>query len=77
MDIKNKIIELSNGEKYIVAGSIDFLNRNFLLLGKVILETEEVEDLEIYEKINNSIEKVLDEELIDNLKQVFITNGEE
>ena len=75
MDIKNKIIELSNGEKYIVAGSIDFLNRNFLLLGKVILETEEVEDLEIYEKINNNIEKVLDEELIDNLKQVFITNG--
>ena len=77
MDIKDKIIELSNGEKYIVADSIDFLNRNFLLLGKVILEAEEVEDLEIYEKINNNIEKVLDEELIDNLKQVFIKNGEE
>lgn len=77
MDIKNKIIELSNGEKYIVADSINFSNRNFLLLGKVILETEEIEDLEFYEKINDSVQKVLDEKLIENLKQVFNVNGEE
>ena len=74
MDIKNKIIELGNGEKYIVADSIVYADRTFLLLGKVILETEDVEDIQIYELINNSIEKVLDEELVENLNKIFAMN---
>lgn len=74
MDMKNKIIELSNGEKYIVADSVTYADRTFLILGKVVLETEDVQDFAIYEMINNSVEKVLDEELIENLKKVFEMN---
>ena len=72
--MKDKIIELRNGQKYIVADEVNYANRTFLLLGRVILETEEVEGLEIYEMIDKSVEKVLDEELIENLKQVFAMN---
>lgn len=72
--MKNKIIELGNGEKYIVADEINYAGRTFLLLGKVILEIEDIEGLEIYEMINNSVEKVIDEELIENLKKIFEMN---
>ena len=72
--MKDKIIELSNGEKYVVADEVNYANRTFLMLGKVILETEEIEELEIYEKIDNNVEKVLDEELIDNLIKIFEMN---
>lgn len=73
MDIKDKIIELSNGEKYVVAESITYLDRTFLLAGKVLGE-EDLEDLEMFELIDNKIEKVLDEELIQNLQQIFAMN---
>lgn len=73
MDIKDKIIELNNGEKYVVAESITYLDRTFLLAGKVLGE-EDLEDLEMFELIDNKIEKVLDEELIQNLQQIFAMN---
>ena len=47
MDIKNKIVELKNGEKYVVADSITYSNRT-----------------------------LLDEELSENLKQIFAMNLE-
>ena len=74
MDIKNKIIELANGKKYIVADTVIYADRRFMILGEVMLETEDLGEFAIYEKIDNRVEKVLDEELIENLKKVFQMN---
>ena len=74
MDIKNKIVELKNGEKYVVADSITYSNRTFLLVGKLL--GEEIDTLEICELVGKKIEKILDEELSENIKQIFAMNLE-
>lgn len=69
----NKIIELTNDEKYLVIKEVMYSNRHFLLLGKVIGNEDDIsDDLEIYERINSEIIKVDNKELFDMLMDNFL-----
>lgn len=69
----NNIIELTNGEKYLVIKESNYSNRHFLLLGKVIGNEDDIDDdLEIYEQINSEIVKVDNKELFDMLMDNFL-----
>lgn len=81
MDIKYKILELDNNEKYIVADSITYSSRTFLYLGKLNdLEDDVSEEFELYELLNGEgssrIEKVSDENLKSVLDMIFKTQNQ-
>lgn len=77
MEIKENIIQLDNGEEYVVVDTISFSNRNFLLAGKVLNE-QEIDDLKVFEMITNDdshiIIEIKDEQLCEKLYQIF--NGD-
>lgn len=79
MDIKNKILELENNEKYIVVDSLTYSNRTFVYLGKI--NDNDVSDIfELFELKNDSgvskIEKVQDENLKRVLDMIFKTQNQ-
>ena len=81
MDIKYKILELDNNEKYIVADSITYSNRTFLYLGKINDTEDNVSDeFELYELLSESnsskVEKVQDQNLKNVLDMIFKTQNQ-
>lgn len=80
MDIKNKILELENNEKYIVIDSLTYSNRLFIYLGKINENESDVSDkFELFELKNDSgvsrVEKVKDEHLNSILNMIFTTQN--
>lgn len=71
--MENKIIELDNNEKYIVADTITYNEQVFLILGK-IKKKEEVDDLIFAELIGNKVKKITDENTINQLKEIYKLN---
>lgn len=81
MDIKYKILELENNEKYIVADSITYSNRTFLYLGKLNDNEDNVSDeFELYELLSESdsskVVKVEDQNLKNVLDMIFKTQNQ-
>lgn len=71
--MENKIIELDNNEKYIVADTITHKNQTFLILGKIKKE-DEIDDLVFAELIGNKVKKINDENTINQLKEIYKLN---
>lgn len=72
MDVRNKTITLNNNEKYVVLDIVNYINRSFLLLTKVINEGDNI-DKQLYVAENND-EKVIfvkDQLLIDEIIRLF------
>lgn len=75
MDLKNKMITLNNDEKYIVVDIMNYANRQFLLMDKVINNEELEENFVITELKDNHINIINDESIIDELKSLFINKN--
>lgn len=73
MSIINMIIELANGEKYIVADEIRYLNKEYLLLGKVV-DDDIVGELKYFEKIDRKINPLNNIEVEKVLKEITKLN---
>lgn len=72
MNIKSKTITLDNNEKYVVLDMIDYINRNFVILTKIINDGDNIDNqLYIAEIIGNQINFVNDQLLIDEVIRVF------
>lgn len=74
--MKNTVIELENGSEYLVIDEVSYSDRLFLLLGKVVPGTEDIEEeLNIYEKKDDdTIEKIENDELKTYLMDTFLSN---
>ena len=71
MDLKSKMITLDNNEKYVVVDVMNYANRQFILLDKIIGEASLEENFEIAEFSNNQVKFINDEELKKELNILF------
>ena len=74
MDLKDKIIELDNKEKYIVIDSLPFSEKTILILGKLSKKEDDVSDLVFTEMVDNKVKKITDEEIINKIKEMYVNN---
>lgn len=73
MEDKNlNVIELENNIKLPVIDEINYQNRNFILVGVLNKEgTDILEDLYVYERIENKIVEIEDNHLLEVVMQTF------
>lgn len=73
MEDKNlNVIELDNNIKLPVVDEINYQNRNFILVGVLNKEeTDILEDLYVYERIENKIVEIEDNHLLEAVMQTF------
>ena len=66
------IVELDNGLKFVVIDAINYNGRTFVLLGKLNETLDDVVgDLSVYEKKEDKITVIEDNELLDKLVKTF------
>lgn len=73
MDLKDKIIELDNNEKYVVADLINLSNKMILVLGK--LDEENITEILFAEFTNGKVKKIINQEFVEELKNVYKLNS--
>ena len=66
------MVELENGTKYAVLDAINYNNRTFVLLGKLNETLDDLNgDLAVFEKIEDKISVIDDNELLEKLVKTF------
>jgi hypothetical protein len=72
MEKEYDVVELENGIKLPVVDAINYKDRTFLLVGILNEEQNDIEDnLYVYEKINDQIVEIEDNDLLEKLMQTF------
>jgi hypothetical protein len=72
MEKEYDVVELENGIKLPVIDAINYKDRTFLLVGILNEEQNDIEDnLYVYEKINDQIVVIEDNDLLEKLMQTF------
>lgn len=71
MEKEYDVVELVNGVRVAVVDAINYHNRIFLLVGKLDKEDNISEELQVFEKIDDEISEVNDNDLVEKLIQTF------
>lgn len=70
MNLRNRMLTIDNGDKYVVIDDIQYLNKKYLLLGKVIEEDID-ENLLVAEYNDDKVTFVNNEILKEELLRLF------
>lgn len=71
MEKEYDVVELVNGVRVAVVDAINYHNRIFLLVGQLDKEDNISEELQVFEKIDDEISEVNDNDLLEKLIQTF------
>lgn len=72
MEKEYEVIELDSGAKFAMIDAIGYQGRAFLLLGKLNEAEDNISDeLSVYEKIDNDIVVIEDNDLLEKLMATF------
>lgn len=69
--MKNKIIELDNNEKYVVADTFSNSNKTYMVLGKLLNNNDIDNNIIFAELINNKVKKINDKNEINQLEEIY------
>lgn len=77
MNKEFEVVELENGDKYVVVDAISYQDRVFILLNEYVDDENISDDAYIYEKVGKNIVEVKDEVLMEKLIAAFQKRLEE
>lgn len=71
MEKEYDVVELENGIRVAVVDAISYHDRIFILVGKLDKEDNISEELQVFEKIDDEILEINDNDLLEKLIQTF------